>query len=124
MSLSVKVEERAPGYYTVYLDGKLDTETYSICENIIGPLLEEPVDGLLLDMSKLSYISSMGIRVIFKVRKVIETAGGSVMMANLQPQIAKVIEIANALPKTRVFASIDEADRYFDAIQRRETEGR
>lgn len=121
MSLSVNVEERTDGYYTIHLDGRLDSETYSTCENIVGPLLETPVAGILLDMSKLSYISSMGIRVIFKIRKVVETAGGSVMMANLQPQIAKVIEIANALPKTRVFASIGEADRYFDAIQRRET---
>lgn len=87
----------------------------------MGPLLGEPVNGILLDMSKLSYISSMGIREIFRIRKVVEMSGGSVMIANLQPQIAKVLEIANALPKARIFASIEEADRYFDAVQRRET---
>jgi hypothetical protein len=41
------------------------------------------------------------------------------LMANLQPQIKKVIEIAQALPSESIFASIEEADAYFDAMQKK-----
>ena len=73
----------------------------------------------MLDMAGLKYISSMGLRSILHTRKAIENAKGSVLMLNLQPQIAKVFEIANALPNVPVFTSTAEADRYLDAIQRK-----
>ncbi|MEE2777903.1 MAG: hypothetical protein VYE73_14200 [Acidobacteriota bacterium] len=43
----------------------------------------------------------------------------------IRPKVVEVIldgrlEIAAALPETSVFASAQEADRYFDAIQRPE----
>jgi hypothetical protein len=37
---------------------------------------------------------------------------------NLQPQIKKVFDILNALPTMQVFASIEEMDRYLDAMQK------
>jgi anti-anti-sigma regulatory factor len=48
----------------------------------------------------------------------IEQQGGRVYMINVQPQIEKVFEIANMLNGIRLFASISEADTYFDAMQK------
>jgi anti-anti-sigma factor len=76
----------------------------------------------MFDMTKLNYISSMGLQVLFKARKAIEAHKGSVIMANLQPQITKVFEIVKALPPETIFQSIEEADDYFDLMQRREIE--
>ena len=41
------------------------------------------------------------------------------LMVNPQPQIKKVLEIAQALPLETVFESVREADDYFDAMQRK-----
>ena len=108
------------GAWVVDIDGRLDNQTWSQCEQKLAPLFEAKPASVTLDLAGLEYISSMGIRTIMKVRKAVEGAGGKVVLAEMQPQIAKVFEITAALPKERIFASIEEADRYFTTIQERE----
>jgi len=120
MSLKIEILERGGDLYQVNLDGRLETATYPYCESHLLPVLDKKPKVLMFDMEKLSYISSMGLRVIFKARKRVESTGGSLVMVNLQPQIAKIFDIANALPKESIFASVEEADQYFDIMQRKE----
>ena len=75
-----------------------------------------------MNLEKLAYLSSAGIRVIFKIRKTLAANGKSFVITNVQPQIRKVFEIINALPETPIFTSIEEVDRYLDAIQKKEME--
>jgi len=122
MSLHVKVSKQRAGYFVVTLNGKLDSQTSAECETHLAPLLTGAAKVVLLDMSLLDYISSMGLRLVLKTRKALEAQNARLIMSNLQPQIAKVFEIAKALPPQAIFASVAEADRYFDVIQRREIE--
>ncbi len=122
MSLRVHVEKRQEGIFVVTLDGRLDTNTYRLCDKRPAPLFDVSTKVLMFDMTKLNYISSMGLQVLFMARKAIEAHKGSVIMANLQPQITKVFEIVKALPPEAIFQSIEEADDYFDLMQRREIE--
>jgi stage II sporulation protein AA (anti-sigma F factor antagonist) len=122
MNLNVNIYSKEEGMFLVDLDGRLDSETYAFCEEKLSPLLNAGTRMLTFDMSDLSYISSMGLRVVIKTRKAIEAAGGKVLMAHLQPQIAKIFEIAAALPKYQIFKSIREADEYFAAMQQKEIE--
>ena len=122
MALNIQIDARDDGMTVVTLDGRLDTDTYLELENRITPIFATPPKVVVFDMTNLAYISSMGLRTIFKARKAIEAKKGKLVMTNLQPQIAKVIEIANALPKSSVFSSVEEADRYFATMQRAEIE--
>lgn len=122
MSLYVKVSKQREGYVVVALNGKLDSQTSLECEAKLLPLLDGSAKVVLLDMSLLDYISSMGVRLVLKTRKALEAKQSRLIMSNLQPQIAKVFEIAKALPPQAIFASVAEADRYFDVIQRKEIE--
>ena len=70
-------------------------------------------------MSGVSYISSRGLAVVITTIKKVRASGGKFAMAELQAPVRKVFEIAAALPEESVFASQEEADRYFDAIQRK-----
>lgn len=122
MSLRIDVEKRKEGYFIVSLDGKLDTITSVAFEEKIDPILNSSTEVLVLDMEKLNYISSMGLRSIFKARKALKPHEGKLVATNLQPQVAKVFEIVIALPKACIFESIEEADEYFDLMQRQELE--
>ncbi len=121
MSLKVELETKPGGLYAVKLDGRLDSQTHQQCEDQLNPILSK-ARILLFDLARLEYISSMGLRLMLRVRKAMEKKGGSVLMTHLQPQIAKVFEIANALPEVPIFASMAEADAYLDAMQRKELE--
>jgi len=122
MALNVSVENREAGSYVLALDGRLDANTCLSFEEKINPILISRTKALVLDLSKLSYISSAGVRVILKTRKAMAANRATFIMTNLQPQIRKVFEIVNALPDTPIFESVEEADRYLDAMQRDEIE--
>ena len=121
-ALTVGLHERRPGYFEVSLAGRLDTSTYQQLEQRLELLGSRKVHSLHMEMGQLAYISSMGLRVVMKAQRQVKEAGGTFTMSSLQPQVRKVFEIVSLLPKDTVFASVAEADRYFDAMQRKELE--
>ncbi len=118
MPLAINIQERPGFIYIVKLKGRLDTDTHRLCDEQMAALFGR-AKGLILDLAELQYISSMGLRVLLKARKTMQQRDGSFLMTNVQPQIAKVLEIAEILPKEAIFTSVEEADRYLDHIQRK-----
>jgi len=120
MDLDVSWEERAEGMFVVRPEGFLDSNTYTVLEDVLANLIAPSTRVLAFDMGGLEYVSSAGLRVLFKAAKAVEGHGGSYVMSNLKPQIQKVFDIINALPSMRVFKDIQEVDGYLDTIQKRE----
>ena len=118
MSLKIAVSQKAPGYHVLALDGRLDTETHGQLEAALDKLPAASARGIRLDLAKLSYISSMGLRVVMKLMKELRGRSAVFQTINLQPQIKKVFDIAHALPAETVFASVEEADAYLDLMQK------
>ncbi len=119
MSLQIDISEKRPGLVEVALDGRLDTETSDQLEARLNELLKTEPSAVLFNMKSLDYVSSMGIGVLSKTFKALRQKKAMFLMANLQPQIQKVFEIAEALPPESIFATVEEADEYFDAMQRK-----
>jgi len=119
-SLSIEVHERRSHWFEVSLAGRLDTQSEAILSKHLAFLTSRKVRALHLELGRLTYISSVGLRALITLARAVRDGGGAFSMSNLQPQIAKVFEIANVLPKEEIFTSVEEADRYYDAIQRKE----
>ncbi len=102
------------------MSGKLDTETYSKLELILKHLFLSPVSAITLDMDQTEYISSMGLRVLMDAEKKLRAVRGQLLVINASPPIAKVLEIAKALPSLNIFTSMAEADAYLSNIQKGE----
>lgn len=73
--MSLTIEKKAAQTTTLALSGRLDTVTAPELENELGALLPD-TDALVLDMEKLEYISSAGLRVILKTQKALAPRGG------------------------------------------------
>ncbi|MCX5795363.1 MAG: STAS domain-containing protein [Elusimicrobia bacterium] len=121
MPLQIVMRERKPCFFELSLTGRLDTATAPQLEQKLATLRGAPVRGLVLDLARLEYISSMGLRVIFKARQ--DLASGVFMVSNMQPPVQRVFEIAQIVPEEQYFASLEEADRYYDEIQRKVKSG-
>lgn len=119
MDLKIHIHEPRGDSRRVTLIGRLDTHTYDGLDRQLAPILSSPVRTLVFDLAELEYISSAGIRSIFKARKAIEGRGGKVLVSNLQPQIQKVFDIVKAVPINSIFSSTEEADSYLDMMQKR-----
>jgi anti-anti-sigma factor len=120
MALEVKVTEKQKGMFLLTPEGQINTETHTILEDKIKPLLQPGTKGMILDMAGVDYISSAGLAVIFNTKKFLESNNSQLVLTNLQPQIKKVFDIVKALPNEAIFTSIEEADNYLTAIQRKE----
>ena len=120
MALDITIAEHGSEGRRVVLTGRLDTETAPLLDACLAQLLASPrVTALVLDLARLEYISSAGIRAVVKARKTLEARGGRVTMAHLQPAVQKVFDIVRALPAADIFRSTEELDAYLDAMQRR-----
>jgi anti-anti-sigma factor len=124
MPLTVTSVEKQPGIFVVSAYGSLDTNTHQILERKMDYLIQNGAAKVItLDMKDVEYISSMGVRVILKTKKGLAQQGGSLLIAQMQPQIKRVFEIINALPSLQIFASLEELDAYLTEMQRQVLKG-
>jgi anti-anti-sigma factor len=120
MNLDTRLhEDRDKSLLRISMIGGLNTDTALGFEATLVSAIADHWQMVLLDMQDLDYVSSAGLRVIFKAAKRLKSAGRSLAVANRQPQIEKVFEILQALPDMHVFASDAELDDYLDAMQAR-----
>lgn len=118
-TLSLQIDPAQDKRQRLTLSGRLDTHTYQALDEALAPLLATTITTLVLDLSHLDYISSAGIRSIFKARKVLAARDGRVLVVNPQPQIRKVFDVVKAVPLNEIFTSVQELDEYLDEMQRR-----
>ena len=123
MSLTIEVVNQAADCTKMYLIGRLDTNTAQQLEGIIDKEVNEKTNMLTFDLANLEYISSAGLRVLFKTSKALKKHGGHFALMHLQPQIQKVLDIVKALPTVPIFRNEQEMDEYLDAMQKKVLDG-
>ena len=101
----------------VSLVGALNSDTAPDFEQRLQTAVDEGYSLTVLDMKELDYISSAGLRVIFKAAKQAKATGNRLAAANRKPHIDKVFEILKALPDMAVFANDQELDDYLESMQ-------
>ena len=117
MSLTTRISSDRTFSRRVFIGGRLDTNTAPELESELDKVTQEAISLLIFDLSDLEYISSAGLRVIFKATKTIKAAGGQCGILKMQPQIKKDFDIVKALPDVPIFKDDNEMDDYLDAMQ-------
>jgi sigma-B regulation protein RsbU (phosphoserine phosphatase) len=125
MSLQVKIDAAVATRVVVRPIGKLDAVTCQEFDRALdGVLAQAPRGGtLVIDLVDLEYVSSAGLRSLFRARKAMRTNGGFSLLVHAQPQVRKVFEIVKAVPVHEVFRSVEELDAYLAEMQRKVVEG-
>jgi anti-anti-sigma factor len=123
MPLNVRVEESRSFTKTMVLEGRLDNESAPTLDKELDTVLSSPLKVLVFDLQKLDYISSAGIRSLFRAQRDMKTRSGQALIVNPQPAVQKVFDIVKAVDLKSVFASVKELDAYLDTMQRRVSEG-
>ena len=76
---------------TIALDGRLDTTTAPQLEAEITSSLDG-VKNFVIDMEKLVYVSSAGLRVLLKAQKIMNKQG-SMVIKNVSSEIKEIFEV-------------------------------
>lgn len=73
-----------------YFDGRLDTAAAVQTVEDVKPLMEAENAQIVLDCSRLEYISSSGLRIFLSVRKEAATHGSTVIVRSINADIRQV----------------------------------
>jgi len=87
----------------------MDTVSAPEFDTRIEELLNEGEKGFVLDLAKLEYVSSAGLRSILVAAKKAKAAGGNVCCCDLQSMVKKVFDLADFASIIPVFDSVEDA---------------
>lgn len=101
--------ERFGVVLAVQLSGRLDAQTSKAVEDQLLSLIEQGERSLVLDLSHLNYISSVGLRVFMLAAKRLKSVNGRMSVCGLQPTVQQIFEIAGFTTIFRIFPTQVEA---------------
>ena len=76
---------------TIVLEGRLDTTTAPLLENELKEVIEGKT-SLIMDFSKLEYISSAGLRVLLSAQKIMNKQG-TMKIKNVSSAVLDIFEV-------------------------------
>jgi anti-sigma B factor antagonist/stage II sporulation protein AA (anti-sigma F factor antagonist) len=88
--------------------GRLDHGSAGEFEKVLLPLIEPAVgapDALVLDFTRIEYISSVGLRVLMIAAKKVRGRGGRIAIVGMQPVVAEIFAISRFHNVLEVFES-------------------
>jgi anti-anti-sigma factor len=125
MPLNVRVDDGPVARKTLVLEGRLDNDSVGTLDEVLDPLLDldSDVQVVVFDLGGLEYITSAGLRSIFRAQKAMNARAGKALLVNPSPQVRKVLEIVKIPELGVLFRNVQELDSYLDAMQKKVAEG-
>jgi anti-anti-sigma factor len=93
IAMNIAKSEEA-GALVVALDGRLDTNSSAALETSLVADLDAGAKAVVVDFTKLAYISSAGLRVLLMTAKRIKGSGGKLALCALGPNIQEVFKVS------------------------------
>lgn len=89
--------------------GRIDSTTAKAFEESVLGLLDAESHSVVVDLSKVEYLSSLGLRVFLTAGKKAKGLGGALTMCCARPSVREVFEISGFAGLFGMHASIDDA---------------
>lgn len=96
----------------VGLQGRLDANSSPLVEKQLQALMDQDQERLVLDLSGLTYISSLGLRIFIAAAKNVQKVNGKLALAGLNEHIYEIFKIAHFTSIFSIYRSRDEAVKY------------
>ena len=97
------------GFTTVAVTGRLDAMTAPAAEAALVDVIDGGASRLVLNLARLQYVSSAGLRVILATAKKLSRQNGRLVLCEMQPGVREVFEISGLLTVLPVGATEAEA---------------
>ena len=72
-------------------------------------LLDEEIKDLVVEVSDISYVSSLGVRSLIKLEKSLQARSGGIILAGITPFLLHVLQVSGLLSQFRTAGSLDSA---------------
>jgi len=108
--LSLSVGRRDEGKAVLRVEGSVDPSTFKEFEATFRWLNKQGVRYIVVDMSRMTYISSSGLSLLVKVKtERTKKKDGDVVLVRPQTPIVNIMRILGLITVFRVASSVEEA---------------
>ncbi|MBN9525923.1 MAG: STAS domain-containing protein [Alphaproteobacteria bacterium] len=97
------------GIQVLDVAGRIDSGTAKSLEDKVVGFLDGGTKALVIDLSKVEFVSSAGLRVFLLAAKRLKAVGGKYGLAGLQPSVREVFEVSGFSKIFSLFADRAEA---------------
>lgn len=106
-------EEKVGSVIVLRLAGKLNTAAYPLVHEKFVTLVQAGEKYVLVDMAKVDFMSSVGLRVFFMAAKDLQRAEGMLMVCSPQPDIHRTFKISGFPTPYPITATVEEGLKVF-----------
>ena len=103
------IEEIQDGINIFRLKGRLDSNTSQGLEDELFRAISDGSKKIIVDFENLNYISSAGLRVVFKANKALLREDGRVILCSMQKFIREIFKTTGIDTFVPIFDTLDQA---------------
>lgn len=107
--LRIEMEDTDSGLHLLRLFGALDGLTYLDLLKVLNQLIDKETKRIVLDMSKVDYVSSAGLRVLLQGAKSLKEIDGEIVLFGMNATVKEVFKMSGFDSLFRSFASEKDA---------------
>lgn len=93
----------------VSVSGRIDATTSKDLETALSGLIDQNNSEIVIDLQGVTYISSIGLRVLLAAQKKVREKNGGIMLVSLQPFVREVFEMTGFTRLFSIYSRQDEA---------------
>ncbi|MFH1161324.1 MAG: STAS domain-containing protein [bacterium] len=97
----------------IHITGRLDTTNYTVLEKKLMELIDSGESRLLVNLAKMDYVSSSGLRILLMALKRVAVAKGKFALCSLQENIKEIFEISGFTNIFEIYTSEEEGIKAF-----------
>lgn len=102
-------EENKENLVVLRLEGRVDATSSPLLERKIASVIELGVKKILMDFSKVDYLSSAGLRLMLSGTKKLKTQEGRLVFSGINDEVMEIIKMAGFEKILDLFSTEREA---------------
>jgi anti-anti-sigma factor len=93
----------------IALDGRMDADQAGLFEAEYDRVVERGSTHIVVDLAKLQYVSSMGLRSFLHVAKTRQAANGGLALVHFSGFVKQVFDVTRLTPLFQIYDTVDQA---------------
>ena len=106
-------EDVCNGVTTVAINGRFDFRAVPQFARVMEQLIAKGERKIVLDLSKLDYLSSYGFGALLHRSSTLKLTGGDIFFCNIPPKIKGMLDLFGATSHLEIFDTVEEAEDAF-----------
>src|SRR3977135_4287552 len=106
--MEIDCEQLEKGILKINLSGRMDVAGSQQIDRKFADLTAPPSSAVIVDLSKVVFLTSIGLRTLLINAKALRTRGGKMVLLNPDTNVAKVLELSGVDMPIGVFRDLQE----------------